>query len=91
MMKTFMKQRVLGVFLPLTPQSRVVADPRSLLPHNYAKSAGFDLGSTGGASLPDGQPRWTKEASLIGFYVAVVADLNMPKFITRRIIMSYKN
>lgn len=32
-----------------------------------------------------------KEASLIEFYVAVVGDLSMPEFITRRIIMPYKN
>lgn len=63
---------------------------------------GFDLGtisrpgccaqSWGWEGRGGGEKRKRKkqEASLIEFYVAVVGDLNMPEFITRRIIMPYK-
>lgn len=61
---------------------------------------GFDLGTISRLSRCAQSRGWggkrrekmggKKEASLIEFYVAVVRDLNMPEFITRRIIMPYK-
>lgn len=45
-----------------------------------------EVGEGGGKRRREGK----QEASLIEFYVAVVGDLNMPEFITRRIIMPYK-
>lgn len=62
---------------------------------------GFDLGTISGPSRCAQSRGWggrrkeekgekKQKASLIEFYVAVVGDLNMPEFITRRIIMPYK-
>lgn len=61
-----------------------------LLLHNYAESHWLWFRNYQRAELLRWESRWGKEASLIEFYVAVVGDLNMPEFITRRIIMSYK-
>lgn len=52
---------------------------------------GFDLGTIIRPNCLLRGGRGRKGASLIEFYVAVVGDLSMPKFITRRIIMPYKN
>lgn len=63
---------------------------------------GFDLGTISrpgcwaqswgweGRGVEKKEKEKKQEASLIEFYVAVVGDLNMPEFITRRIIMPYK-
>lgn len=64
---------------------------RPLLLHNYAESHWLWFRNYQRAELLSWESRWGKEASLIEFYVAVVEDLNMPEFITHRIIMSYKN
>lgn len=69
--------------------SRPNAGP--LLLHNYAESHWLWFRNYQRAELPGWESRWRKRASLIEFYVVVVGDLNMPEFITRRIIMSYKN
>lgn len=79
----------------LTPQSCVAAacdpTPRRCCCAIMQNPIGFDLGTKSGPELLRWESRWGKEASLIEFYVAVVGDLNMPEFITWRIIMSYKN
>lgn len=61
-----------------------------LLLHNYAESHWLWFRNYQRAELLRWESRRGKEASLIEFYVAVVGDLSMPEFITRRIIMSYK-
>lgn len=52
---------------------------------------GFDLGTIGGPSCRDECSAAGRGRHWLNFYVVVGGDLNMPEFITRRIIMSYKN
>lgn len=69
--------------------SRPNAGP--LLLHNYAESHWLWFRNYQRAEQRGWESRCGEEASLIEFYVVAVGDLNMPEFITRRIIMSYKN